>query len=69
MVDATVSPWDVGAFAPIIAEAGGVLTDWEGTPTAFGGGALATNAGVAAEVRRTLGVPVNEVTFRRPEAG
>jgi histidinol phosphatase-like enzyme (inositol monophosphatase family) len=69
MVDATISPWDVAAFAPIIAEAGGVLTDWEGTPTAFGGGALATNAGVAAVVRRALGVPVREVTPSRPEAG
>jgi histidinol-phosphatase len=58
MVDNIISPWDVAAFAPIIAEAGGVLTDWSGERTAFGGGAVATNAVMAQSVRTALGVPV-----------
>lgn len=57
MVDDIVSPWDVAAFAPIISEAGGVLTDWKGERTPFGGGAIATNGVLAARVRRALGVP------------
>jgi len=58
MVDGVVSPWDVAAFAPIIAEAGGVLTDWNGAHTPFGSGALATNARLSREVRSALGVAV-----------
>ena len=54
MVDDIVSPWDAAAFAPIIAEAGGVLTDWSGAATAFGGDLIATNAELAGEVRRLL---------------
>ena len=58
MVDGIVSPWDVAAFAPIITEAGGVLTDWNGAHTPFGSGALATNARLSREVRSALGVAV-----------
>jgi histidinol phosphatase-like enzyme (inositol monophosphatase family) len=54
MVDDIVSPWDAAAFAPIIAEAGGVLTDWSGVATAFGGDLIATNAELAGEVRDIL---------------
>jgi histidinol phosphatase-like enzyme (inositol monophosphatase family) len=57
MVDDIVSPWDAAAFAPIIAEAGGVLTDWAGVATAFGGDLIATNAALAAEVRGILARP------------
>jgi histidinol phosphatase-like enzyme (inositol monophosphatase family) len=56
MVDDRVSPWDAAAFAPIIAEAGGMLTDWTGVATPFGGDAIATNAALASEVRSRLGV-------------
>ena len=55
MVDGIVSPWDAAALMPIIEEGGGVFTDWKGTRTAFGGSAVATNAGVAAEARMLLG--------------
>ena len=58
MVDDTISPWDVAAFAPIVSEAGGILTDWYGEPTAFGKGAIATNAPLSRAVRSALGVPV-----------
>lgn len=54
MVDGTLSPWDAAALMPIIEEAGGIFTDWKGTRTAFGGSAVATNRGVAAEARMLL---------------
>jgi fructose-1,6-bisphosphatase/inositol monophosphatase family enzyme len=54
MVDDVVSPWDIAALLPVITEAGGVLTDWGGRPTAFGGNAIATNAALAEEVRGML---------------
>lgn len=54
MVDGILSPWDAAALMPIIEEAGGIFTDWKGTRTAFGGSAVATNRGVAAESRLLL---------------
>ena len=54
MVDGILSPWDAAALMPIVEEAGGVFTDWKGTRTAFGGSAVATNQGVAAESRSLL---------------
>jgi histidinol-phosphatase len=58
MVDGIVSPWDAAALMPIVEEAGGVFTDWKGTRTAFGGSAVATNRGVAAESRMLLGTGI-----------
>ncbi len=54
MVDGSVAPWDAAAILPIITEAGGVFTDWNGRPTAFGGSMIATNAALAMEVRLAL---------------
>jgi len=54
MVDPVVSEWDIAALVPIIAEAGGVFTDWTGV-SPFGGSAIATNAALAHEVRHILG--------------
>ena len=54
MVDPVMSPWDAAALQPIIAEAGGVFTDWDGTATAFAGSVVATNAAVASDARRLL---------------
>jgi len=56
MVDPVLSPWDAAPLVPIIEEAGGVLTDWEGRHGFAGGSAIATNAALASEVRRLLGV-------------
>jgi histidinol-phosphatase len=50
MIDNAVSAWDVAALMPIITEAGGILTDWKGKATAFGGDAIATNAALSKEV-------------------
>ena len=54
MVDPVMSPWDAAAFLPIVEEAGGVLTDWLGRRTAFGGSVVATNAALARETRALL---------------
>jgi histidinol-phosphatase len=58
MVDGIVSPWDAAALMPIVEEAGGIFTDWKGTRTAFGGSAVATNQGLAAESRLLLGTGI-----------
>jgi fructose-1,6-bisphosphatase/inositol monophosphatase family enzyme len=57
MVDAVMHPWDTAALAPVITEAGGVFTDWNGAPTALGGSSVATNAALAAKVRKMLSNP------------
>jgi histidinol phosphatase-like enzyme (inositol monophosphatase family) len=54
MCDPVLSPWDAAAFYPIIREAGGVFTDWDGGDTAFGGSAVATNQLLARSVRSIL---------------
>ena len=54
MADAVVGDWDTAALLPVVEEAGGVFTSWEGARTAFGGSAVATNAALAAPVRRVL---------------
>ena len=74
MMDARLSPWDSAVLLPIIEEAGGVFTDWDGTRTPFGGSAVATNAALAAEVRAVLlesgesGVGSRTVTHSHPPA-
>ncbi len=55
MVDGIVGPWDTAPLLPIISEAGGVFTAWDGRVTAFGGSSIATNALLAGEARRILG--------------
>ena len=54
MADPVMSAWDSAALLPIISEAGGVFTDWDGNATGFGGSGIATNAALAAEVREAL---------------
>ena len=56
MADPMVSAWDVAALVPIIEEAGGVFTDWEGQRGYAGGSAIATNAALAEAARGLLGV-------------
>lgn len=57
MVDNLMSPWDAAALVPVVREAGGAFSDWDGRVTAFGSGAVATNGVLAAAVRTRLGVP------------
>jgi histidinol phosphatase-like enzyme (inositol monophosphatase family) len=54
MCDPILSPWDAAALHPIVREAGGSFTDWEGRDTAFGGSAVATNQALADDVRALL---------------
>lgn len=54
MVDPVVSIWDTAAVRPVIEEAGGVFTDWDGTPSHTGGHAIATNAALADAARQLL---------------
>ena len=61
MVDPVLSDWDAAAFLPIIEEAGGRFTDWNGARRIDGGSAVATNALLAREARDLLGVPQLEI--------
>ena len=54
MADPIMGPWDSAPLLPILEEAGGTFTSWDGQRTAFGGDSIATNGALAAEVRRLL---------------
>lgn len=54
MFDPIMSIWDAAALRPIIEEAGGVFTDWQGNATHTGGSVVATNAALAREIRNLL---------------
>lgn len=54
MVDDIMNPWDAAALQPIITEAGGTFTAWNGVATAFGGSVIASNAALAGTVRSYL---------------
>ena len=69
MVDNLMSPWDAAALVPVIREADGEFSDWTGRVTAFGDGAMATNAVLAAELRARLGVPWHATGTVAPEIG
>jgi histidinol-phosphatase len=57
MLDPVMHLWDSACLQPIITEAGGRFTSWEGEATAAGGSAVATNALLASEVRSLLATP------------
>ena len=57
MVDNLMSPWDAAALVPVVREAGGEFSDWNGRITPFGDGTVATNGVLAASLRERLGVP------------
>ena len=48
--DPEAKEWDCAALLPIVEEAGGTFTDWNGVRTTRGGNALATNGPLFAEV-------------------
>jgi histidinol phosphatase-like enzyme (inositol monophosphatase family) len=52
MVDVGLNPWDIACFVPIIEEAGGRITDFEGASYPPLESAIATNAALADAVRR-----------------
>lgn len=55
MLDPVLAIWDTAPLAPIIEEAGGVFTDWNGVSSHLCGSAVATNAALAHQVRRLIG--------------
>jgi histidinol-phosphatase len=52
MIDPIMNLWDAAAIQPILEEAGGTFTNWQGEPTIYGGEGIATNGRVLAEVLR-----------------
>jgi histidinol-phosphatase len=50
MVDPIMNVWDAAAIQPIIEEAGGTFTDWQGNPTIHAGEGIATNGLILDEV-------------------
>lgn len=43
MLDPVMNVWDCAALLPIVEEAGGTFTDWQGQRTIHGGNAISTN--------------------------
>ncbi len=59
MLDPIMSVWDCAPFPPILQEAGGYFGDWQGTPTIYGGEAMATTQALLPEVLALIhGPPV-----------
>ncbi|HEX3727678.1 MAG TPA: histidinol-phosphatase [Pirellulales bacterium] len=50
MIDPLMHVWDAAAVQPIVVEAGGSFTDWQGRPTIHGGEGIATNGRVLNDV-------------------
>lgn len=54
MLDPIMNPWDCAALLPILREAGGTFTDWDGRVTIDGGNAISTNGALAEQVLATF---------------
>ena len=54
MLDPIMNVWDCAALLPILQEAGGTFTDWEGRPTIRGGNAISTNQRLFDQVMRIV---------------
>jgi histidinol phosphatase-like enzyme (inositol monophosphatase family) len=50
MLDPAMNVWDCAALMPVLEEAGGTFTDWEGRRTIHSGNAVATNGALFREV-------------------
>lgn len=50
MIDPKMNVWDCAALQPVMEEAGGTFTDWQGNRTIHAGEAIATNGHVLEEV-------------------
>jgi len=57
MVELDLKPWDLAAIKIVIEEAGGRFTDFTGTPTIYGGTAIASNGLVHDEILALLRPP------------
>jgi histidinol-phosphatase len=54
MIDPMCNPWDIAAMGPIMKEAGGRFTDWNGTDSISSGDGFATNGLLHDRVRERL---------------
>lgn len=54
MLDPEMNPWDSAPMLPILNEAGGHFTSWNGDPTIHGKDAVATNGKLFARVRQIM---------------
>jgi len=54
MIDPKMAVWDNGPLLPILEEAGGRFTTWDGVATIHGGNAIATNGHLHEDVRKML---------------
>jgi histidinol-phosphatase len=54
MLDPIMSAWDCAPLLPILREAGGTFTDWNGQATIYGGNAISTNGRLFDEVMKTI---------------
>jgi histidinol phosphatase-like enzyme (inositol monophosphatase family) len=54
MLDPVMNVWDCAPLLPIVQEAGGCFTDWNGVPTIRGGNALSTNKLLFDQVKRII---------------
>lgn len=54
MLDPVLSDWDCAALLPILEEAGGSFTDWNGKRTYKGKSGISTNGKLAAELQAVL---------------
>ena len=54
MLDPVMNIWDCAALLPILEEAGGTFTDWNGTRTIHGGNAISTNGLLFDEVMEVV---------------
>ena len=52
MLDPVMNVWDCAALLPILQEAGGTFTDWQGVATIHGGNAISTNGHLFEDVMR-----------------
>jgi histidinol phosphatase-like enzyme (inositol monophosphatase family) len=54
MLDPVMNVWDCAALLPILEEAGGSFTDWQGNKTIDGGNAISTNRFLFDDVMETI---------------
>ena len=54
MLDPVLSRWDIVPLKPIVEEAGGVFSDWQGQPGIGGNNGISTNSALADEVRSII---------------
>jgi fructose-1,6-bisphosphatase/inositol monophosphatase family enzyme len=65
MLDPVVKIWDCAPLLPILEEAGGTFTDWQGNRTINGGNAVATNGRLFDDVIQVLREPAVSEMKRR----